>query len=172
MVVLAMPDGLWLEQGVVTDVVRQWVWLYPAIESLHLLGLALLVGAIALFDLRLLGFSHPLRITDLAQHLLPWADVGFAIAAITGGLLFAADVTPRAANPAYRIKLLLIALAGVNTALFQFRYRSVRLWNRGVMVPMGVQAIAVTSLLLWIAVIICDRLIADVCYQVATDAKA
>lgn len=162
MAVLAIADGLWLEQSALSQAIRQWVWLYPAIECLHLLGLALVVGSIALFDLRLLGFSRQIWITDLAQHLLPWAYLGFAIAATTGGLLFAVDATQLAANPAFRIKLLLIAVAGVNAALFHFKYRSVRLWNRGVMAPLSVRAIAVTSLLLWAAVIICGRLIAYV----------
>lgn len=159
---LAVADWLWLEQSGLSSVIRQWVWLYPAIESLHLLGLALLVGSIAMFDLRLLGFSRQLWVTDLAQHLLPWAYLGFAIAALTGFLLFAVNASELAVNPAFRLKLLLIAVAGVNAALFHFKYRSVRLWNRVVVVPLSVRAIAAVSLLLWIAVIICGRLIAYV----------
>ncbi|MBW4691009.1 MAG: hypothetical protein KME27_04495 [Lyngbya sp. HA4199-MV5] len=162
MLLLVMLDALWLEQSALSHAIRQWVWFYPAIESLHLLGLALLVGSIALFDLRLLGFSRQLWITDLAQHLLPWTYVGFAIAAVTGGCLFAVDATQLAANPAFRLKLLLIVVAGVNAALFYIKCRSVRLWNRGVTAPLGVRAIAVISLLLWVAVVICGRLIAYV----------
>lgn len=162
MVVLAVTDWLWLEQSGLSTAIRQWVWLYPAIGSLHLLGLALLVGSIAMFDLRLLGFSRQLWVTDLAQHLLPWAHLGFAIAAVTGGCLFAVDATQLAANPAFRLKLLLIAVAGINAALFHFRYRSVRLWNRGVVVPLTVRAIAAVSVLLWFSIIICGRLIAYV----------
>ncbi|WP_199322172.1 hypothetical protein [Leptolyngbya sp. FACHB-321] len=81
---LAVSGWLWLEQSVLSHTIRQWLWLYPAIESLHLLGLALLFGSIVMFDLRLLGFSRQLWITDMAWHLLPWAYLGFAIAAVTG----------------------------------------------------------------------------------------
>ncbi|MBD2073641.1 hypothetical protein H6F86_07000 [Phormidium sp. FACHB-592] len=157
---LAVSSWLWLEQSVLSHTIRQWLWLYPAIESLHLLGLALLFGSIVMFDLRLLGFSRQLWITDMAWHLLPWAYLGFAIAAVTGFLLFAVDANQLATNPAFRLKLLLITATGINAALFHFHYRSVRLWNRGVVTPWTVRAIAVVSLLLWVAVIICGRLIA------------
>ena len=157
---LAVSSWLWLEQSILSHTIRQWLWLYPAIESLHLLGLALLFGSIVMFDLRLLGFSRQLWITDMARHLLPWAYLGFAIAAVTGFLLFTVDANQLTANPAFRLKLLLMTATGINAALFHFNYRSVRLWNRGGVAPLAVRAIAVVSLLLWAAVIICGRLIA------------
>jgi hypothetical protein len=132
---LAVSSWLWLEQSVLSHTMRQWLWLYPAIESLHLLGLALVFGSIVLFDVRLLGFLRQLWITDMARHLLPWAHLGFAIAA-TGFLLFTVDANQLAANPAFRLKLLLLTATGINAALFHFHYRSVRLWNRGVVVPL------------------------------------
>ena len=159
---LAVSSWLWLEQSVLAHTIRQWLWLYPTIESLHLLGLALLFGSIVMFDLRLLGFSRQLWITDMAQHLLPWSYLGFAIAATTGFLLFTVDANQLAANPAFRLKLLLLTATGINAALFHFHYRSVRLWNRGVVTPWAVRAIAAVSLLLWVGVIVCGRLIAYV----------
>lgn len=162
MTLLAVSDWQWLEHSMLSHIIRQWIWLYPTIESLHLLGLSLLVGAIVLFDVRLLGASRQLLVTDLAQHLLPWAYLGFALVALTGLLLFAVDATHLATNPAFRLKLLLLTAAGVNAALFHLKYRSVGLWNRGTGAPLAVRAIAVLSLLLWAAIVVCGRWIAYV----------
>lgn len=152
---------LWLENSALSSSIRQWLWLYPIIETIHILGLAILFGSVAMFDLRLLGFSRHLLVTDMAQHLLPWTYISFGIVALSGFLLFAVDAREIAANPAFRLKLLLIAATGINATVFHGGpFRSVRLWNRGVASPVTVKAIAILSLVLWTAVIVCGRLIA------------
>ncbi|MDX2240125.1 MAG: DUF6644 family protein [Leptolyngbyaceae cyanobacterium bins.302] len=151
----------WLENSAVPTAIRQWSWGYPLLEVIHILGLAVLFGSVAMFDLRLLGVSRHLLVTDLARHLLPWTYFSFAIVALSGGLLFSTDATQIAANPAFQLKLGLIAAAGVNATLFHRGiYRSVQLWNRAVPVPVSARITAVLSLLLWAAVITCGRLIA------------
>jgi len=97
----------------------------------------------------------------MAGHLLPWTYVSFGSALLTGFLLFASDAETIAANPAFRLKLGAIALAGINAAAFHLYYsRSIKRWNRGVRAPVGVRAIAIFSLCLWAMAIVCDRLIA------------
>lgn len=160
---LADASGwLWLQNSAIPTVIRQAIWLYPLIETLHILSLALLFGSIAMFDLRLLGVSRHLLVTDMARHLLPWAYMSFAVVVATGFLLFAVDATQLVSNPAFRLKLLLIAATGINAVFFHsVPFRSVQRWNRGA-TPVIVQTIAILSLVLWTSVIVCGRLIAYV----------
>ncbi|NMG11050.1 DUF6644 family protein [Brasilonema sp. UFV-L1] len=154
---------LWLENSALSSAIRQWLWLYPMIETTHILGLAIVFGSVALFDFRLLGFSRHLLVTDMARYLLPWAYLSFAVVVLSGFLLFAVDATEIAANPAFRLKLLLLCTTGINAAFFHgVALKSVKFWNRGVKTPVVVRAIAIISLVLWTGVIICGRLIAYV----------
>ncbi len=115
-----------------------------------------------MFDLRLVGYSRQLLVTDLAQHLLPWAYGGFVIAVSSGLLLFAVDASELIANPAFRLKLLLILAAVINATLFRISARAIRVWNRSVMPPLSVRIIALSSLLLWTSVLIGSRLMVSI----------
>jgi hypothetical protein len=158
--------GAWLEvleQTAVATTVRESSWLYPAVEFTHILGFVLLIGAAAMFDLRLLGVSRAIPVSAMAGHLLPWARVGLLIAAPTGVLMFASDATAMATNPAFRLKLVLIAAGILNAAVFHgVTFRSVRSWDRGVATPALARAAAVLSLAIWVAALACGRLIAYV----------
>lgn len=152
-----------LENSGWVDLMRQWIWFYPMIETMHILGLAILFGTVVMFDLRLLGVSRHLLVTDMAHYLLPWSYLSFGIVLLSGFLMFAIDATQIAANPAFQLKLMLILGAGINAAVFHsVPFKTVKLWNRGVESPTVVKFIAVTSLLLWTAIITCGRLIAYV----------
>jgi hypothetical protein len=160
---MAHTEWLWLENSSIAAAIRQWIWLYPIIETVHILALAILFGSVAMFDMRLLGFSRHLLVTDMAQHLLPWTYMSFGFVVFSGFLMFAVDASEIAANPAFRLKLLLIAGTGINAAFFHAgAYRSVKLWNRGIQAPRVVRLTAILSLLLWVGVIVCGRLIAYV----------
>jgi hypothetical protein len=150
-----------LEESAPAASLRDARWLYPATEALHIAGFTLLVGAAALFDLRLLGVSPKLRVSDLAGHLLPWSRRAAALVVPTGLLLFAAHATAVAANSAFRFKLVLIALAGLNAAVFHaWTMKGVAAWDSGVRTPPAARAAAMASLCLWTGVICCGRLIA------------
>lgn len=152
---------LWLEDSTLSRAIQQWIWLYPIIEILHIASIAILFGSVAMFDLRLLGYSRQILVTDLAQHLLPWSYVSFGAVALSGFLLFAVDAREIAANPAFRLKLILIVATGINAVAFHVGpFRSVKRWNRGMTAPAIVKAIAVLSLVLWTCIIVCGRLIA------------
>jgi hypothetical protein len=156
----------WLETlrgTALSTALRESQWLYPAVETAHLLGLATLVGSAAAFDLRLLGVSRHLPVTATARHLLRCAWGGFATAAASGALLFAAEPVDTAANPAFRVKLVLLAVAGLNAARFHVGpFRTVGGWDRGVPAPRSARIAAAVSLAAWAGVVAAGRLIAYV----------
>jgi hypothetical protein len=152
---------VWLHETSFGTAVRESIWIYPTFEIVHLFGIALLVGSIAMTDLRLLGLSRQLPVSLTARHLLPWTWVGFALVATSGVTLFSGFATDYYVNTAFRIKLILIALAGINALLFHLRvYRNVASWNENTMPPIAARAFASLSILLWFGTIAAGRLIA------------
>src|SRR5690606_18253282 len=130
------------------------------IEILHILGFAILVGAIVTFDLRVLGLGRGIPIEAAGRHCLPIAIAGFALAAPMGLLLFTTEATSIARNPAFLLKMGFLVLAGINVALFHFGpWRRVADWSEGG-VPGRVRAGAALSAVLWICVLASGRLIA------------
>jgi hypothetical protein len=151
----------WLEGTAVATAMRESSWLYPVVEILHILGFVVLVGSAAMWDLRLLGVSRSLPVTLMAGHLLPWARGGLLLAAPTGALLFASDATTIAVNPAFQLKLALIAGAILNAAAFhRWTYRSVRAWDCHVGTPPPAKLAGLLSLSLWAGTVASGRLIA------------
>ena len=159
------PEGpAWLvalESSGFAAAMRHWLWLYPIVEILHILGFVLLVGAAVMFDLRLLGISRRIPVSDLARHLLPWSRIGLLLVVPTGLAMFSAHATEWIANPAFWVKLSLIVLAGLNAWTFHRGvFRSVAAWDRNAPAPGAARASALLSLLLWIGVVSCGRLLA------------
>jgi hypothetical protein len=152
---------VWLETSAVAEAMRQWAWLYPIVEVAHIVGFVILVGAAFMFDLRLLGVSPALPVTGLERHLLRAARVSVALVVPSGLLMFTAHATEMADNPAFRLKMVLLAAAGLNAALFhRAPFRSVASWNEYAPAPAAARAAAIASLLLWTSVITCGRLLA------------
>jgi hypothetical protein len=152
-----------LETSGVAGAMRQWLWLYPMVEIVHIVGFVVLVGAAVMFDLRLLGLARHLPAADLARYLLPWARTSLLLVLPSGLLLFTAHATEWAASPVFRLKLLLLAAAALNAALFhRWPFQSVATWNRACPAPVTARCAAVASLLLWLGVIACGRLLAYV----------
>jgi hypothetical protein len=128
-------------------------WAYPALEVVHIVGIALLFGGLLVFELRMLGFAHELPAPKLARLTLLPALVGFGLCAATGLTMFSTQPGELLANTAFRIKLLLIGLAGANAVWFHVR---------GGLVASGAvpKLQCLLSLGFWLAVIICGRWIA------------
>jgi uncharacterized protein DUF6644 len=151
----------WLEATGLGVAMRQWLWLYPIVEIVHIAGIVVLVGAAAMFDLRLLGLSPRLPVSAMAAHLLPWARAALAIVVPTGTMMFVAHANEMAGNPAFHLKLLLIAAALTNAGAFhRWPFRSVSRWDVGARPPLPARFAAVASLTLWSGVIACGRLLA------------
>ena len=151
----------WLESTPIAAAVRDSPWLYPTIETVHIIGFVILVGAAAMFDLRLLGFSRHLPVDETARHVLPWSRASLLAVVPSGFLLFISNATDIWANPAFRLKMILLVAAGLNALVFhRWTFRSVAGWNQDRATPAKAKAAALASLVLWTGVITCGRLIA------------
>lgn len=156
-------DGFlgWLQATPLSLAMRTSLWLYPIIEIVHIVGFVVLVGAVAMFDLRVLGWSRFLPVQGLGRHLLPWSVAGLVLIVPAGLMMFSAHPSDFIDNPIFLIKLTLIAVAGINALLFHVGvYRSVAEWNANVPAPALARVHAVASLVIWVAVICCGRLLA------------
>lgn len=134
-------------------------WGWPFAESVHFIGLSLLVGPLALWDLRLLGVGR--RIPVAAAHrFVPWVLAGFAATAVSGVMFLMTEPTEYIYNVAFHFKVLFIVLAGLNAAVFYLTVGR-RALGRGAGddVPRAAQVMAALSLLLWIGVIVSGRLL-------------
>lgn len=129
------------------------LWAYPALEMVHISGIALLLGNLMLLELRVFGLGAALPVKDLARLSLGLALSGFAIAASSGLLMFASQPAELLANRAFTLKMLLLFTAACNAAWFHGRGSLDKLdvWAR---VQMGV------STLIWLAILACGRWIA------------
>lgn len=147
----------WVEHSWLGEALRSSLWLYPAVETLHIMGFAVLVGAIVAFDARVVARPATLQLIPWQQDVLPVARTGFFLAVPMGLLLFTAEAGSYARNPAFQLKLALLAIALADIALFHALAR-----RSGGHVTPGLRVAAALSLVLWLAVLACGRLIAYV----------
>lgn len=150
-----------IERSGLALAMRQELWMYPAVEIVHIAGFVVLVGSIAMLDLRLLGLSREIAVRQLARHVLPWTLGALLLIVPTGLLMFVAHATDLVSNPAFQVKLLLLMGAGINAALFHMGpYRTVASWECAANPPAAAKLHAIASLGLWLGVISCGRLLA------------
>ena len=149
-----------VERMALSQTVQNSTWMFPAIETTHLIAMIVLVGSITAFDLRLLGLAmQGTSVSRLAWRLLPATWTAFAVMAITGSLLFTSDpVSKYCHNPALQLKLILILLSGVNMAVFHFTiYHRVKEWDTAPALPFGAKLAGSFSVLLWAGVVVTGR---------------
>jgi hypothetical protein len=141
-------------------VLEQGAWLWPILETLHFLGLSLLLGTVGLFDLRVLGLAKAIPPGTL-HKLIPIGIAGYAVNAVSGVTFFSGFPEQYFYNAAFWWKGTFMALAGVNVALFYLTpsFREVRALPAGADAPFRAKLIAGTSLGAWTAVLICGRLL-------------
>ncbi len=150
-----------LESSGLGRTLRESLWAYPAVETIHIIGLAALFGSVLVVDLRLLGLGRALPVTRLARLALPVTVGAFLVVVVSGTLLFTAHPSEFLENRVFVLKLLLIVAAGANAGILHAGpLTSVAAWDTGAMPPARVRAAAALSLLLWPAVIACGRLLA------------
>jgi hypothetical protein len=156
------PTLEWLYEQPWAAALRESEDVYPLIETVHVLSIAVIVGTVVAVDLRVLGLilkTEP--VTRVGRALLPTTWYGFLIMLLTGLPLFAAQAVQLYSNPAFRLKLLLLVLAGINALLFyKTTYRTVSDWDYANVAPLPARAFALTSIALWSAIIVSGRLIA------------
>jgi hypothetical protein len=134
-------------------------WLFPIIETLHILCLTIVFGSIAMIDMRLLGLvNRQVPFTNLYRELVPWTWWAFAGAAVSGSILATGKIQDYVHSPQFMAKFMLIALAGVNMVVFHAgTYRDVAYWDKAGSTPAGARLAGTLSLTFWIAVIFCGR---------------
>jgi hypothetical protein len=151
----------WLESSNAASFIRQSLWLYPIVEIVHIAGFAVLVGAALLFDVRLLGFSKKIPVKECVGYFIFWARLSLFAVIPSGFILFMVDATTLVLNPVFLLKLVLIGVAFVNALIFhQFTLKSVSQWNVNLQTPKAAKMSGLISIILWLAVISCGRLIA------------
>jgi hypothetical protein len=156
-----MPTMGLIEGTALAVAMRQSLWLYPIVEIVHLAGLSLLFGSIAILDLRLLGLSRDVPVRRLAAHVLPWTAASFLLIVPSGLAMFAAHASDFIASPVFALKMGLIFAAGLNAAVFHAgAMRGIADWDVNRAPPRAARAAGALSLVLWLAVIACGRLLA------------
>ncbi|WP_353720724.1 DUF6644 family protein [Dyadobacter sp. 676] len=152
---------LWLDKSAWAVGIRQSLWLYPALEIVHILGIVLLVGAAFLFDLRLLGFSRNLPVTVLSNYLLPWSQRGLILIVPSGVLLFITNAQALGVDPVFWTKVGLIWIAAVNVFVFhRLVYEPFKLRGGVEELPALARICGGVSIVVWVAVVACGRLLA------------
>lgn len=155
-----------LEATSVGTLVRESLYGFPVVVGLHLLGLALAVGSLVWFDLRLVGaVLTSVPVSRVYRQLMPWAACGFIISFVTGGMLFAGYATAAFSNPYFRLKMAALVVAGLNAGFYHLVTERGRAeWDHAVPPPSAVRAAGAISLLAWAIVILSGRLMAYTMY--------
>ena len=150
---------VWLRQTTLSALVTGNPWVWPILETLHFIGLSLLIGTIGVFDLRLLGMAKGLPAQPLSR-LIPWGLAGFLLNVATGALFFVGEPANYVNNVAFYCKMAFVALAGVNVLVFYLTVaKQVEALGPGEDSPGGAKLIAAASLLLWIGIMAAGRLL-------------
>ena len=146
-----------IETSALGQVMRDSVWLFPMAEILHFMGLSLLIGSLLVVDCRLLGFARNFPVAAV-YRFLPLALAGFGINLVTGTMFFFSDPFRYYPNIAFRIKMLLIILAGLNALYFTMTVRG-KSAGAGGEAGTDIKTVSTLSFLFWIGVIILGRFI-------------
>ncbi len=143
--------GVWLRGSIMA---------IPIADAMHVIAIAFVLGTILIVDIRLLGLpSTRWPITLLSHPLIRCTWLAFVIAAITGTLIFVANATTYYINLAFRIKMILILMAGINMMVFEFiTVKTLEKWDQEVQPPLAAKTAAFASLTLWIGVLVLGRI--------------
>lgn len=133
-------------------------WIWPLLEIAHFIGLSLLLGGLIVIDLRLAGHFKALPLMA-AHQLLPFVFLGFGLNLCTGILFFYGDPMRYAINIGFQIKMVLVALAGLNALLYYWKLHPViHTWDAATATPPIAKFVAYASLAIWGTVLVCGRL--------------
>jgi uncharacterized protein DUF6644 len=137
-------------------------WMYPIVESVHVLALCLFLGLAVMLDLRLLGVTmRNAPVSEFVGRLLPWTAAGFVLMVISGALLFYAIPVRTYQNIFFRIKVAMLILSGLNVWVFHSGvYARMTQWDLDPVPPRSARVAAGLSLALWAGIVIAGRMIA------------
>ena len=150
----------WLQGTWVGLLVAESLWGYPLLETIHSIGMAMLIGSLGLINLRVLGYKPDLPLLG-TQQLLPLAWLGFTLNAISGSLLFTSDAVYFFESYTFRIKMVLIVLGGLNAALLGRRiFRDAAAGLPATPPAVSTRWIALSSLVFWFGAVCAGRMVA------------
>ena len=149
----------WMQNSGIGTGIRESIWFFPVIETTHVLALALSVGVLIWFDLRLMswGMKHQ-PVSQVHKQVMPLAFFGFAIMTISCVLLFWSEPEKCYLSGFFRVKVLFLILATINAAIFELRTKkSIEDWDKYPVPPMHARMAGLISIISWAAVIIAGR---------------
>lgn len=151
----------WIANTSLSVHIRESIWTYPIIESVHVLGLTLFLGLLLLWDTRLLGVVlRRVPVSALWRQLFPWIALGAVLVTISGSLLFWSDPVKFYGNVFFRIKVVLLLLAAANAAAYHLGIeRRLVEWDTAA-TPRAAKIAGATSIAVWAVVVVVGRLIA------------
>jgi hypothetical protein len=149
----------WVYNLPIADHIRSNELAFPSLESVHVLAITLVLGSIAVADLRLLGLASVKRpVSQVLHEILPVTWVAFGFALVTGLLLFSSNAVEYSHNRPFQFKMILLALAGLNMLVFQLvTFRTVGSWEQAARTPPGARFAGAASLVCWIGVVAFGR---------------
>jgi hypothetical protein len=150
---------LWLEATSLSKAINAYPWLWPACETLHFIGLTLLVGIAGAFDLRLMGLMRRVPI-PVIKEFMPWAILGFAVNLVTGTIFFIGVPHQYVNNPAFWAKVAFLMVAGVNAMVFETTIGDrIATIDPDADTPLSFKIIGGVSLFSWLAVLFFGRML-------------
>jgi hypothetical protein len=152
----------WLSETPGSVALHESLYIYPLVESVHVLTLCVFLGMAATLDLRLIGLTlRRVPVGEVADRLFPFMLVGFVIMTISGVALFYAIPVRSYQSVWFRIKVIMLILAGLNAWRYHVTiHKSVAIWGQGAVTPKRARVAGMSSLTLWALVVILGRLMA------------
>lgn len=149
----------WLQALPLASGVKESSWQFPVIESIHSLAISVMIWPAALVDLRLLGLAMRRRaVSSVTGQFLPWVWIGFTVMVMSGAVLFASEAVKCYKSPFFRVKLILIAIAGLNALVFHKTvFADANSWDEDPRLPWRARVAGACSLAVWIGVIAMGR---------------
>jgi hypothetical protein len=150
----------WLESTRLAELVTQSLYGFQIVVAIHLLGLGLSVGMVVWFDLRLLGkVLAGTPVSEVYQRLAPWMVTGFVMMFASGAVIFVGYATAAYGNTYFRLKLLMMAVAGLNALMFHlFTQRRLAGWDTWSHPPAAARAAGAISIASWVVVVLAGRM--------------
>jgi hypothetical protein len=150
----------WLAGTAMSLTIQQALWLIPLLQTIHILAIAMVISSVAMVDLRILGIARSQTMAQTAHRFVPWLWSGLVLLALTGAILIIGEPKRSLPNPAFQIKMLLLALAIVVTLAFQASLRrNSSIWDDASR-RTATSVLALSAFALWCAIAVAGRWIA------------
>ena len=154
----------WLGTTSLSDVIQNVTWIIPMVQTIHILSISIVLSSVGMLDLRLMGLAGKrVTISGMAERFLPWIWGALAVLAVSGAILIVGEPDRSLLNPAFQLKMLLLLIVVAVTLAFQRTVRrNAGFWDLSPAHRHSAKITATVSLVLWLAIAVCGRLIAYV----------